>query len=50
MLRKIPGKFVEGEDVIVNNFCNYNFLRLYTDFELFQRFHVKAGLTGFVLT
>jgi hypothetical protein len=41
---------VEEEGVIVNNFCNYNFLRLSTDFELFQRFQVKAGLTRFVLT
>jgi hypothetical protein len=34
-LRKIPGKFVEEEGVIVNNFCNYIFLRFSTDFELF---------------
>jgi hypothetical protein len=47
---KIPGKFVEKEGVIWNNFCTYNFLRFSTDFELFQRFQVKAGLTRFVLT
>jgi hypothetical protein len=41
---------VEEEGVIVNNFCNYNFHILSTDFELFQRFQVKAGLTRFVLT
>jgi hypothetical protein len=49
-LRKIPGKFVEEEDVIVNNFCNYNFLRLSMDLELLERFQVKAGLTIFVHT
>jgi hypothetical protein len=38
---------VEEEGVIVNNFCNYNFLRFSTDFELFQ---VKGGLIRFVLT
>jgi hypothetical protein len=41
---------MEEEAVIVNNFCNYNFLIFSTDFELFQRFQVKAGLTRFVLT
>jgi hypothetical protein len=29
---KNPGKFLEEEGVIVNNFCNYNFLRFSTDF------------------
>jgi exoribonuclease II len=38
---------MEEEGVIVNNFCNYNFLRLSMDFEIFQ---VKAGWTRFVLT
>jgi hypothetical protein len=41
---------MEEEGVIVNNFCNYNFLRFSMDFELFQRFQVKDGLTRFVLT
>jgi hypothetical protein len=41
---------MEEEGVIVNNFCNYNFLRFFTDFKLFQRFQVKAGLNRFVLT
>jgi hypothetical protein len=41
---------MEEEGLIVNNFCNYIFLKLSTDFELFQGFHVKAGLTIFVLT
>jgi hypothetical protein len=50
MLRKIPEKFVEEEGVIVNNFCNCNFLIFSTNFELFQRFQVNAGLTKFVLT
>jgi hypothetical protein len=40
---------VEEEGVIVNNFCNYNFFIFSMDFELFQKFHVKAGLTRFVL-
>jgi hypothetical protein len=40
---------MEEEGVIVYNFCNCNFLRFSTDFELFQRFQVKAGLTRFVL-
>jgi hypothetical protein len=44
-LKKIPGKFVEEEGVIVNNFCNYNFLRFPTNFKLFQRFQVKLDLT-----
>jgi hypothetical protein len=35
---------MEEEGVIVNNFCNYNFLRFSTDFELFQRFQVKLDL------
>jgi hypothetical protein len=41
---------VEEEGVIVNRFCNYNFLRFSTDKKLFQIFQVKAGLTRFVLT
>jgi hypothetical protein len=44
-LGKIPVKFVEEEGGIVNNFCNYNFLRFSTDFELFQRFQVTLDLT-----
>jgi hypothetical protein len=40
---------MEIEYVIWNNFCNYNFLKFSTDFELFQRLQVKAGLTRFVL-
>jgi hypothetical protein len=28
-----------------NTFCYYNFLQIATDFELFQRFWAKAGLT-----
>jgi hypothetical protein len=39
-LRKISVKFVEEEGVIVNIFCNYNFLRFSMDFELFQIFYV----------
>jgi hypothetical protein len=40
---------VEEEDIIVNNFCNYNLVIFSTNFELLQRFQVKAGLTRFVL-
>jgi hypothetical protein len=40
---------MEQEGVTVNNFFNYNFLRFSTDFELFLRFHVKAGLTKLVI-
>jgi hypothetical protein len=43
------GKFIEEEGIIVINFCNYSFLRFSTDFELFQLFEVKAGLTSIVL-
>jgi hypothetical protein len=31
-LRKLPGKLMEEEGVIVNNFCDYNLLRFSTDF------------------
>jgi hypothetical protein len=37
--------FMEIEDVIWDNFCNYNFLRFSTNFELFQKFRVKNSLT-----
>jgi hypothetical protein len=39
---KILINFVE-EDVILNNFCNCNFLRFSTYFELNQRFRVHRG-------
>jgi hypothetical protein len=41
---------MKEECIFVNNLCNYNILRFSTDFELFQSFQVKAGLTRFVLT
>jgi hypothetical protein len=31
-LRKLPGKLVEEEGVIMDNFCDYNLLRFSTDF------------------
>jgi hypothetical protein len=34
---------------IWNTFHNWHFFQIFTDFELFQRFRVKVGLTGFVL-
>jgi hypothetical protein len=33
----------------VNNFCNYNFLRFSSDFDLLQRLQVKADLTKLAL-
>jgi hypothetical protein len=40
---------VEEEDVIWNNFCNWNFFWSSMDFELFTRFQIKSSLTRFVL-
>jgi hypothetical protein len=40
-------KFVRKEDIIWNNFCNWNFFWFSTDFELFERFQVNQN--GFSL-
>jgi hypothetical protein len=37
-VRKNLGKLMEVGNPIWRNFCDYNFLRFSTDFELFQRF------------
>jgi hypothetical protein len=44
-MRKNPGKFVEVGNQIWNTFPYCNLIQISMDFEIFKRFHVKAGLT-----
>jgi hypothetical protein len=48
-MRKTLGKFVDIGNPIQNTFRYCNFFQFSTDFELFKRFQVKAGLTRFSL-
>jgi hypothetical protein len=44
-VRKNLRKIMEVGNKIWSNFCDYNSLRFFTDFEIFQRFYVKLDLT-----